>query len=736
MMNLKRVVKRTVVAGIWLAFLGLEAGAAEAVANSAESSPEDRPEMVLEVKAKRKKLNLSQSVSKTEVSKDSILKLPQGGEIPLAKLLATTSPGVVAGPFGQIFFRGNHANVQYQIDGIQMPDSPSNSFGQVFSPRNIDHMDVITGGIPAEFGQRLSAVINIVTRSGTETGQGDLEVNYGSYNTITPHLLYGGSNSNGDFHYFLSLNYNQTDRGLDSPQPLSLSNQLQGGQEAVHNRSTGNSEFAKFVWQASNEDKYSLVLFSAQNNFEIPNYPCSFKVTDPMFQPGFGPDAFGNGPNDSGPVYNFVPCTTNDRQSETNSYAQLVWKRTLSPKSFLQVAPYYKYSFVRVDNDPINDLATSASGATPVSGSSATSFYQNRHVNNAGLKVDYSLRPDESHLLKTGVQVQASRADGHFTIQSDLATAPKAHDASNTSYFESVYVQDDWNLTKSLVLNAGLRFDATQFAFSALNTTDSYLQPRVGLSYLLTDSTKVHAFYGKLFQPATAENLRATYSSLTGGSVAPYDIKAEKDDFYEVGVAQHLWDRHYGLVNVYYKNAENMLDDAQLLTTSIAQPYNFATGFAYGAEVSIKGEWNDEWSDYANYSYQIAKGKGLSGGIFAFPPGEGPGDDYQFLDHVQVHTFNLGLTYTRGNFWWTSQGVFGSGLRTGPENSKELPSHFTLDTTVGYKLSGEGLLSQFKLSADVLNVFDNAYPITIANGFNSSHYAMGRTFYLRLSKDL
>ena len=81
--------------------------------------------------------------------------MPQGDTASLPKLLYTTNAGMVEGPFGQVFTRGNHANLQYQIDGIQLPDSTGGSFGEAFATTNIDHMDVITGGLPAEFGTRL-----------------------------------------------------------------------------------------------------------------------------------------------------------------------------------------------------------------------------------------------------------------------------------------------------------------------------------------------------------------------------------------------------------------------------------------------------------------------------------------------------------------------------------------------------------------------------------------------------
>ncbi|NBU21639.1 hypothetical protein EBS43_09585, partial [bacterium] len=70
-------------------------------------------EMVLEVKSKKRKLQNRSSVSRTELDQSEIEKLPQGGEVSLQKLITMTSPGVVAGPFGQFFVRGNHSSVQY-----------------------------------------------------------------------------------------------------------------------------------------------------------------------------------------------------------------------------------------------------------------------------------------------------------------------------------------------------------------------------------------------------------------------------------------------------------------------------------------------------------------------------------------------------------------------------------------------------------------------------------------------
>jgi outer membrane receptor protein involved in Fe transport len=686
-------------------------------------------EMVLNVVAKKHLVQNTTSASRAEITSQDIAKNPQGETVALPKLLSSTVPGVVAGPFGQNFIRGNHANIQYQIDGVQLPDSPSNTFGEAFTPRNIDKMEVITGGVAAEYGERLAAVVNITTKSGTENPGGEAEINYGSYNTSSPFALYSGSNLSGDVHYFLSAGAFRTDRGLDTPQPSSETNENQGGNETIHDFAWGHTQFAKIDWIADNSNKYSFIAFNSFNFYQIPNLPSGFSPSDSFFQTK---DQYGNNP------LNWTPSTTDDNQAETNSYFQVVWKHTISDRSFLQVAPYFKYSYIGIKNDPTNDLS-SAYGPVQIPGSTPSSFTESRPVNNGGVKVDYTQRLNDDHLLKTGMQVQGSQTGGGITVIAGIQGSPAVTSSDNsvtTGYFESAYIQDDYTLDKNLSFNVGLRLDATQFVFGSIPqvySSDGLLQPRIGVNYLLTENTKLHAFYGKLFQPAPAENLRDSFVNLGAGqALSTYDIKAEKDDYYEIGVAQQIG-LHAFFLNAYYKDAVNMLDDTQLLNTSIAQPYNFGRGYAWGVEFSAKGELCSHIKDFVNYSYEVAKGEGISGGLFAFQTA--PTNNWQFLDHVQIQTANGGVTYERDHLWWTTQALFGSGLRTDPNNGTSLPSHLTFDTTVGYEFSGAQWWSKFKLSGDVINIFNNIYPITIANGFNGSHYAAGTEYFAHLSKD-
>ncbi len=726
-----------------LLFFSVQVFAAEAPPGAAPETPPEAPkEIILNVHAKKKLTQSSSSVSSSQIDKSDIEMLPQGDNIKLPKLMATTTPGIVSGPFGQSYIRGNHANIQYQIDGVQLPDSPSNTFGDAFTPRNIDHMEVITGGIPAEFGERLGGVVNIVTKTGSETPGGTLEFDYGSYNTSSPSLIYSGSNSNGDVHYFLSAGYTRTDRGLDTPQPDSTSNITKGGWAAVHDFSWGTNEFAKIDWQVNNSNKVSFVLFNSYTSYQIPNFPSNFSSQDPYFQQNYQ-DQFGNGP------VNWVPSTTDDTQQSMDSYLQIVWKHNLSDTSFVQIAPYYKYSYIGVKNDSANDLASSFVGPNQIAGATPSTFTESRPVNNIGLKGDYSERfisgdgtTSAGHLLKLGFQGQFSQATGGISATTtqpvSIGVAPSFSSSSDfaaeTGYFESIYIQDDWTISKNWILNAGVRGDITQFMFSNASPSDGLIQPRIGLNWLPNETLKLHVFYGKLFQPAPVENLRDTFVNLgSASSLTGFDVKAEKDDYYEVGISQLLAD-HVVSVNTYYKSATNMLDDTQLLNTSIAQPYNFAQGFAYGTELSIKGTLSAHWFDFFNYAYEIAKGNGLSGGLFTNTT---PSTDWQYLDHVQISTANLGVTYKPSTkFFTTLQSLYGSGLRTGPGNFTNLPGHLTFDATAGYSFHGESWFERFKVSVDILNILNNAYPITISNGFNGNHYSAGSEVIVHLSKDI
>src|SRR5438105_12976912 len=98
-------------------------------------------------------------------------------------------PGVAQDSFGQLHVRGDHANLQYRIDDVLLPESIP-GFGQELETRFADNISLITGALPAQFGFRTTGVIDIHTKNGAVFQQGEASVYVGSFDTIKPSFEY------------------------------------------------------------------------------------------------------------------------------------------------------------------------------------------------------------------------------------------------------------------------------------------------------------------------------------------------------------------------------------------------------------------------------------------------------------------------------------------------------------------------------------------------------------------
>ena len=126
------------------------------------------------------------------MDQQTIAALPQGDNASLDKLLLQT-PGVYqdSAASGNLHIRNEHANLQYRIDGIQLPDGVS-GFGQVLETSLIANMTVVTGALPAQYGLRTAGLVDIQTRAGTPEPSGEVSIYGGSHDTFTSNIQYGG----------------------------------------------------------------------------------------------------------------------------------------------------------------------------------------------------------------------------------------------------------------------------------------------------------------------------------------------------------------------------------------------------------------------------------------------------------------------------------------------------------------------------------------------------------------
>ena len=130
------------------------------------------------VSARREQARSDVQVSKVRVTPKQIRSLPAtGGEADIAQYLPVL-PGIISSgdQGGQLYIRGG-SPVQNKIllDGVTIYN-PFHSIGffSVFETEAIRSVDVLTGGFNADYGSRISAVVDIKTREGNKKKFGGL----------------------------------------------------------------------------------------------------------------------------------------------------------------------------------------------------------------------------------------------------------------------------------------------------------------------------------------------------------------------------------------------------------------------------------------------------------------------------------------------------------------------------------------------------------------------------------
>ena len=131
------------------------------------------------------------------------------------------APGVVQDEFGEVHVRGDHGNVQYRLNGVLLPEG-LNGFAQAVDPHLIHSVTLLTGTLPAQYGDRIAGIFDITTKSGSQLHGNDVSIYGGSYDTIHPSGSFGGTTSNLD--YFVTASYLHNNLGIDNttsdPNPI------------------------------------------------------------------------------------------------------------------------------------------------------------------------------------------------------------------------------------------------------------------------------------------------------------------------------------------------------------------------------------------------------------------------------------------------------------------------------------------------------------------------------------
>ena len=118
---------------------------------------------------------------------------PAATTTPVEKILLQ-APGVSqdSAASGLLHVRNDHANVQFRINGVMLPDGLT-GFGSILDASWIGSIALVVGALPAEYGLRTVGLVDITTRADIFNNSGQVSVYGGSQGTLTPTIQYGGT---------------------------------------------------------------------------------------------------------------------------------------------------------------------------------------------------------------------------------------------------------------------------------------------------------------------------------------------------------------------------------------------------------------------------------------------------------------------------------------------------------------------------------------------------------------
>src|ERR1700677_4521640 len=208
----------------------------------------------------RQQIQPSLGATSYNFSPEALQDIPQGENAPLNQVLLQ-APGVAQDSFGQIHLRGEHANVQFRLNGVELPEGLS-VFGQVIAERFAQSLSLITGALPAQYGFQTAGVVDIQTKTGATNPGGSVSLYGGSWNWAEPSIEYGGRS--GSVDYFVVADGMRNDRGIENPT---------SSFNAIHDTTSQFHGLAYLSDVIDPDTRVSLILGGFDGSFQIPNNP-------------------------------------------------------------------------------------------------------------------------------------------------------------------------------------------------------------------------------------------------------------------------------------------------------------------------------------------------------------------------------------------------------------------------------------------------------------------------------
>lgn len=466
-------------------------------------------------------------------------------------------------------------NVLVLIDGRRINDVDLSGVDWSQIPLDqVERIEVLRGGSAGVlYGDNASSgVINIITKKGYGKPKANLEMQYGSYDMNAQKLSIGGS-INNKFSYW-----------------------LYGGRQASNGyRNNGfdkSNNFASKLEYKFNE------LFSMHFNsgFYASNYGMPASLNQSVIDQysrrysRYGDDHtngkdyyFASGPKLDFPGFGSLELDFNYRQKDNVSYFSTSGLDTLKNKiETFGVVPKYTLgnSFLSHDNKLI----------------AGVDFYRSLYTS----KTLYYSKTFSASL------------DGKINQYTDI----------NKNSFAS-YIQDEFSITKKLILVGGYRYELARYAFGYHDNDlhnygkspdqDNKVEPHMkafnsGLVYTYKDDSNIFFNLGKSFRFPEVDEF--TYTDTNWQKQLDTSLKPQSSINYQLGLRHKLSDRIKGSLSLFRMNVKNeiYLNAKDFLSWGswVGRNENYDKTVHEGAEASLDTKLNDFMALFWNYTFTNA----------------------------------------------------------------------------------------------------------------------------------
>ena len=490
-------------------------------------------------------------------------------------------------------------------------------FFSIFNSDAIKNTSLIKGGMPAQYGGRLSSVLDVAMKDGN-INKFQVE---GGIGLIASRLSIQGPIKKDKASFIVSARRTYID-AIVKP----------------------------FVKKTS--DFYGSGYYFYDLNAKV-NY--KFTEKDRLYLSGyFGRDVFD---------FNNVARSFRSNIPWGNSTASLRWNHVFNKRLFANTTAVYnnyKFKFAAAQN---NFELSLASG-----------------IRDLNLKTDFDYYPLPQHKIKFGGLYTYHKFIPNILSgkQDSVIFEPNNETEKYASEF-AVYVQDDWEISDKIKINYGIRYSTftqigpyTKYArdvdgnkldstvYKSFDPVKTYggFEPRITIRYALNDETSIKA--------AVNRNYQYIHLVSNAGSTLPTDlwvpstyiVKPQISWQYTAGLFKNFAQNKYETsVEVYYKQMENQVEYSEGYTPSLKDPeeeFVFGDGWSYGAEFFInktRGRLNG-WIGYT-LSWTYRKFQQLNNGE-KFP-----------ARYDRRHDMSIVVNYDPGKKWrFGAVFVYGTGAAT------------------------------------------------------------------------